>query len=63
MRRFDFFFPISPSPQKVVVEYQDSSGSNGSIELDTSVVLKGLHLPEGEDSYWSQMGTTQPKKQ
>ena len=44
LQRFDLFFPISPSPQKVIVEYLDSAGSNRAIELDTSVVLKGLHL-------------------
>ena len=62
-QRFDLFFPISPSPQKVVVEYVDAAGLNTSIELDTSVGLNGLHLPEGTDSYWSQIGATKPKKQ
>lgn len=61
LQRFDLFFPISPSPQRVVVEYVDSEDSKSSIELDTSAVLKDLHLPDGAESYWSRLVTTDPK--
>ena len=39
----DVFFPISPSPQRVVLTYSDSSGEHRLV-IDTSEVLKGLHI-------------------
>ena len=39
----DVFFPLSPSPQQVVVHYQDGQGTH-RLEVDTRQVLAGLHL-------------------
>lgn len=39
----DLFYPLSPSPQQVVVHYHDAQGDH-LLELDTRQVLAGLHL-------------------
>ncbi len=39
----DVFFPISPSPQRLVLTYQ-IYGREGELVIDTSVSLGGLHL-------------------
>ncbi len=39
----DVFFPISPSPQRLVLTYQ-LDGSEGELVIDTSTALHGLHL-------------------
>ncbi len=40
----DLFFPLSPSPQQVVVHYHDGQVSQ-RLEVDTRQALTGLHLP------------------
>ena len=40
----DLFFPLSPSPQQLVVHYHDGQGPH-RLEVDTRQVLAGLHLP------------------
>lgn len=39
----DLFFPLSPSPQRVVVNYHDGQAAH-RLELDVSQRLAGLHL-------------------
>lgn len=41
----DLFFPISPSPRRVRIDYHDAAGEH-SLVLDTSAALQGLHLPD-----------------
>jgi hypothetical protein len=43
------FFPLSPSPQKIVVDYR-SHGQDQSLNLDSSEVLNGLHLAIDEST-------------
>lgn len=40
----DVFFPISPSPRHVTFHYRTAQGDQ-QLQLDTSRVLAGLHLP------------------
>lgn len=40
----DLFYPLSPSPQRVVVHYHDGQAAH-RLELDVSKPLVGLHLP------------------
>ncbi len=40
----DLFYPLSPSPQRVVVHYHDGQAAH-RLELDVSKPLAGLHLP------------------
>jgi len=42
---FNMFFPLSPSPLRVRIDYYDATGEH-TLVLDTSAVLDGLHLPE-----------------
>ncbi len=42
----DLFYPLSPSPQQVVVTYHDTQGDH-RLEMDTRQALSGLHLPAG----------------
>ena len=39
----DLFYPLSPSPQSVVVHYHDGQAAH-RLELDISKPLAGLHL-------------------
>ena len=39
----DLFYPLSPSPQMVVVHYHDGQAAQ-RLELDISKPLAGLHL-------------------
>ena len=41
----DMFFPISPSPLRVRIDYHDATGEH-TLVLDTSTALHGLHLPD-----------------
>ena len=43
----DLFFPLSPSPVKVEINYSDAAGSHVLI-LDTKAALDGLHLRESK---------------
>jgi hypothetical protein len=43
-RRLDLFFPIAPSPQRVIVEYEEGS-TRHTLEINTGQVLEGLHIP------------------
>ena len=40
----DLFYPLSPSPQQVVVHYHDGQAAH-RLEVDTRQALAGLHLP------------------
>lgn len=40
----DVFFPISPSPRSVTFHYRTAQGDR-QLQIDTSGVLAGLHLP------------------
>lgn len=40
----DLFFPISPAPQRVVIDYH-ADGASHRLALDTRQPLSGLHLP------------------
>lgn len=40
----DLFYPISPSPRRVIILYSDAQGDH-QLEIDTRQVLSGLHLP------------------
>ncbi|MDH3527156.1 MAG: hypothetical protein OEM43_06595 [Gammaproteobacteria bacterium] len=44
----DVFFPISPSPRRVVLVYSDSGGEHRLV-IDTSKVLAGLHIQEADN--------------
>ena len=46
-KQADVFFPISPSPRRVVLAYSDSNGEHRLV-IDTGKVLKGLHI-QGPD--------------
>jgi hypothetical protein len=39
----DLFYPLAPSPQRVVIEYHDGQAAH-RLELDLSTPLSGLHL-------------------
>ena len=43
-KRFNLFFPISPAPQKIVMEFTTSNKRKKRIELNTTKSLAGLHL-------------------
>lgn len=43
------FFPITPSPQRLVLAYRDGEGKARHMVVDTSVVLAGLHTAGGDD--------------
>lgn len=45
----DLFYPLSPSPQQVAVQYHDGRASH-QLALDTGQALAGLHLPPREAS-------------
>ena len=40
----DLFFPISPAPQRVAIEYRAADGIH-RLDLDTGAALAALHLP------------------
>lgn len=39
----DLFYPMSPSPQRVIIHYHDGSATR-QLEIDTQRALDGLHL-------------------
>lgn len=47
-KQLSLFFPITPSPQRLVLAYRDGEDAARHIVVDTSVVLAGLHVA-GED--------------
>jgi hypothetical protein len=42
--RLDAFFPLSPAPRQLLVNYRDASGQH-TLTLDTKAALAYLHLP------------------
>lgn len=45
----DLFFPLSPSPGKIEINYSDANGAH-QLTIDTSVALSGLHLRAAEQA-------------
>ncbi len=46
-RNLHAFFPITPSPQRLVITYVDFQGEH-NLAIDTKVVLNGLHLENSD---------------
>ena len=42
--RLDAFFPLSPAPRQLLVNYRDAGGQH-TLTLDTKAALANLHLP------------------
>lgn len=40
----DLFFPLSPSPSRVQINYTDAQGAARQLDIDTRELLAGLHL-------------------
>jgi len=45
----DLFFPLSPSPGKIEINYSDANGAH-QLTIDTAVALAGLHLRAAEQA-------------
>jgi hypothetical protein len=43
-QRLDVFFPLAPSPGRMLVNYRDGGGQH-TLVIDTKAALAGLHLP------------------
>jgi len=48
-RLLHVFFPLAPSPRRILVEYENESGQH-TLSIDTTEVLEGLHLSEPDSS-------------
>jgi hypothetical protein len=46
-KAIDLFFPLSPSPRRIIVHYRDDRGDH-SLAVDTTQALAGLHLPKAD---------------
>ena len=42
-KHLDVFFPVSPSPQRIILTYSDTNGEK-VISIDTDAALDGLHI-------------------
>lgn len=44
VQSLDLFFPLAPSPLRLELEFELADGSRESMIIDTSEIMKGLHL-------------------
>jgi len=47
-KEINIFFPLSPSPRQIEIDYVDSQGDH-TLVVDTHVALNGLHLIQSEE--------------
>lgn len=46
-KKLDLFFPLTPSPQRIEIDYADSGGEH-TLVIDTGAALDGLHLVQAD---------------